>query len=182
MYTQATYQERHTPTLTIIVMTLVVLSILNIPSTMAFEYEVGTQMGSSYITPPDRDSDSRATILQAPSGAVGGIPSSAYFSFFPHKYFAVSPEINFTRVTNNYTSFGERNNKSQSEINLGCQLTYFPLSHTVSTPYLFARMSWQNSFGNGNYDDSKQRIGLGVVTNGVLKTIITCVSDCSTTV
>ena len=161
MYTQATYQERHTPTQTIIVMTLVVLSVIYVPSGMALEYEVGTQMGSSYITPPDRDSDSRATILQAPSGAVGGIPASAYISFFPHRYFAVSPEINFTRVTNSYTFFGERNNNSQSKINLGCQLTYFPLSHTVSTPYLYARMSWQNSFGDKNNDDSRQRIGLG---------------------
>lgn len=161
MYTQATYQSRRTPTLTIIVMTLVGLSVLYVPSAMAFEYEVGTQMGSSYITPPDRDSDSRATVLQAPSGAVGGIPGSAYISFFPHKYFAVSPEINFTRVTNNYTILGERNSKSQSKINLGSQLTYFPLSHTASTPYLFARMSWQNSLGIENDDDSRQRIGLG---------------------
>lgn len=161
MYTQATYQKRHTPTLSTIAMTLVVLSVLFISSAMALEYEIGTQMGSSYITPPDRDSDSRATILQGPSGAVGGIPASTYISFFPHKYFAVSPEINFTRVTNNYTILSERNNKSQSKINLGCQLTYFPLNHTVSTPYLFARMSWQNSFGNENYDDARQRIGLG---------------------
>ena len=161
MYTQTTYQKRHTRTLTIIVMTLVVLSVLYVQSVMAFEYEIGTQMGTSYITPPSRDSDSRATILQAPSGAVGGIPAGAYISFFPHKYFAVSPEINFTHVTNNYTSFGERNNNSQSLINLGCQLTYFPLSHTVSTPYLFARMSWQNRFGNENSDDSRQRIGVG---------------------
>lgn len=161
MYTQATYQGRHTLTQTIIVMTLVVLSVLCVPSAMAFEYEVGTQMGSSYITPPDQNSDSRATILQAPSGSIGGIPASAYFSFFPHKYFAVSPEINFTRVTNNYTRFGERSNRSQNEINLGCQLTYFALRHTVSTPYLFARVSWQNRFGNENYDDSRQRIGLG---------------------
>ncbi len=161
MYTQTTYQERHTPTLTIIVITLVVLSFLYVPSAMALEYEVGTQMGSSYITPPDQESDSRATLLQAPSGAVGGIPASAYISFFPHKYFAVSPEINFRRVTNNYTFLGDRNNSSRNEINLGCQLTYFPLSHTVSTPYLFARMSWQNSFGTENYNDSSQRIGLG---------------------
>lgn len=161
MYTLTTYQERHTPTLSIIVMTLVVLSVLYVPSTMALEYEVGTQMGSSYITPPDRDSDSRVTILQVPSGAVGGIPASTYISFFPHKNFAVSPEINFTRVTNNYTRLGERNNNSQSKINLGCQLTYFPLSHTVSTPYLFARLSWQNNFGNENSDDSRQRFGLG---------------------
>ena len=161
MYTQATYQKSRTPTIAIIVMTLIVLSVLYVPSVMALEYEVGTQMGSSYITPPDQNSDSRATILQAPSGAVGGIPASAYFSFFPHKYFAVSPEINFTRVTNNYTSFGVRNNMSQNEINLGCQLTYFALSHTVSTPFLFARTSWQNRFGNDNDNDSRQRIGLG---------------------
>ena len=161
MYMQATNQKRYTLTLTIIVMTLVVLSVLYVPSATAFEYEVGTQMGSTYITPPDQNSDSRATILQAPSGSVGGIPASAYFSFFPHKYFAVSPEINFIRVTNSYTSFGERNNRNQSKINLGCQLTYFALSHTVSTSYLFARGSWQNSFGNENYDDSRQRIGLG---------------------
>ncbi len=161
MYTQTTYQKRHTPTLTIIVVTLVVLSVLYVPSVMALEYEVGTQMGSSYITPPNQNSDSRATILQVPSGAVGGIPASAYISFYPHKYFAISPEINFTRVTNSHARFGERNNKSQSEINLGCQLTYFALSHAVSTPYLFARMSWQNRFGNENSDDSRRRIGLG---------------------
>lgn len=161
MYKQATYQGRYTQTLTIIVMALVVLSVLYIPSATALEFEVGTQMGTSYITPPNQNSNSRATILQAPSGSVGGIPASAYFSFFPHKYFSVSPEINFARVTNNYTILGERNNMSQSEINLGCQLTYFALSHTVSTPYLFARVSWQNSFGNENYDDSRQRLGLG---------------------
>lgn len=92
MYTQTTYKARLTPTLTIIVMTLVVLSV---PSAMALEYEVGTQMGSSYITPPDQTSASRAMVIQAPSGAVGGVPASAYISFFPHKYFGVSPEINF---------------------------------------------------------------------------------------
>ena len=125
------------------------------------EFEIGTQFGISYLRPVGDSSTTRITYTRFPSGTffdVGSAPTSLYATLFPSQQFAIGPEFSFGRTSVSEEYWEERETESITTLHLGGKASYFLLSHEVSSPYLFGRVSLTMFSG---YDDDQTLTSFG---------------------
>ena len=112
---------------------------------MAVDFEIGTQFGMSHLMPDSEDSSPTSiTFTRLPSGTfidIGSSPTSLCATVFFGKYFAVGSEFGFGRISVSDESWDGEDIGSITTLHLGGRATYFPFRYSVSSPYVFGRIT-----------------------------------------
>ena len=133
--------------------------IFPIVPTSAIDFEIGTQFGISHLV-PDIDDDYAAslTYTRVPSGSffdISATPPSIYATWFLGQHFAIGPEFSFgnTVLHEDSGDFGdswEEENTNITSLYFGGRAAYFLRNHTMSGPYVLARVSMARFHGEGD--------------------------------
>ncbi len=127
-------------------------------------FEVGTLIGITHITPDEEDIDSSITLTHIPTSFayIGASPTSLYFTWYPSSHIAIGPEFSYGRMTVTDTYFGETDSSSLTSVYLGGRVSVSLLEHTVSTPYIYGRVSYTILDDDGDSSDSITGFGIGI--------------------
>ena len=126
--------------------------IFPIVPTSAIDFEIGTQFGISHLV-PEIDDDYALTYTRVPSGSffdISSTPTSLYATWFLGKHFAIGQEFSFgsTVFHEDEDSWVEENTNVTS-LYVGGRAAYFLYKHTMSSPYVLARVSMTTFHGEG---------------------------------
>ena len=154
--------------LTIFGFTVLISLVLPVMPALAIEFEIGTQFGISHLVPDDDEDDfsTSLTYTRFPSGTfldIGGSPTSLYAMLFPAEKFAIGPEFSFGRMSISEEYGGEKESESITTLHLGGRAAFFFLNHSVSSPYIFGRVS-HTIFNGGEsffFNDEEALTGFG---------------------
>lgn len=118
------------------------------------DFELGTRFGGSFFIPDNGGSPSTViAYTRLPAGAfidVSTTPTSLYATGFLGKYAALGAEFSLGTLSVSDESWDDAESGSITTFHFGGRASYFLLSHWVSSPYVFGRIS-HNIF-SGDWD------------------------------
>ena len=132
---------------------ILVSLIFPIVPTSAIDFEIGTQFGISHLAPNvDDDYATSLTYTRVPSGAffdISSTPTSIYATWFLGKHFAIGQEFSFGSTVFHEEGSWEAENTNVTSLYVGGRAAYFLHKHTMSSPYVLARVYMATFHGEG---------------------------------